>query len=99
MKTNTFEEKLEEIKKQVWDAATLNADNPLGHRLLDAHFAAITDLVLNDVVVGTHEADWREKMCPYCYEDVEGGLTPFKAGWEERGIEQRSIIKGGNHED
>lgn len=35
------ESELDELQKQIWDAATLNADNSLGHRLLDAHFAEI----------------------------------------------------------
>ena len=96
MKTNTFEEKLYDIFQDL----DLRVDSGQAY-IYDTSEAIerICDLVLSDVVVGTHEADWREKMCPYCYEDVEGGLTPFKAGWEERGIEQRSIIKGGNYED
>lgn len=32
---------LDEIQKQVWGATILNKDNPLGYRVLDAHFSQL----------------------------------------------------------
>lgn len=34
-----------EIQKLIWQAVALNHDNPLGYKLLDAHFAAIQALI------------------------------------------------------
>jgi len=92
MKTNTFQEKLEEIKRQVWDAATLNKYNPLGHRLLDAHFTAITDLVLNDVIKVPHQSGGER----YLIGTTDGYIAA--TAWDESADrlikKQRAIIKG-----
>jgi len=48
---------------------------------------AITDLVLNDVIN-------KPNHCPYSH-----CATETCKHWEELRVEQRAIIKGGNHED
>lgn len=70
---------------------SIHVDKQTTRARTDKALTAI-EAIMNEVIGGV-DPDWRSKMCPYCYEDEEAGLTPFKAGWQERGIEQRQRLK------